>query len=225
MLRAPRALDIGLATTLSDMRSELWANVHAERAALVRDLADRDHVDWTTPSLCAGWDVRDVLVHLAATATLSRSKFAIQLAAAGFRPQRITDRQITIGREFPAVQALDALRSAIDATASPPQPTITRLIEIVVHGEDIRRPLRVPNTYDTTHLGEALAYLSHDHLFGSRSLVQGLQLCATDADVVIGHGQRVEGAAVSLLLAAAGRRTALDELSGSGCALLRQRMK
>lgn len=206
------------------MRSEVWANVHTERAALVRDLADHELVDWTTPSLCAGWDIRDVVVHLAATATLSLSKFTTELIAAGFRPQRITDEQITSGRQFPAIHALDALRDSIDETASPPQPTITRLIEIVVHGEDIRRPLNIAHTYETTHLGQALTYLSHDHLFGAKTLVQGLQLVATDADIILGRGQRVEGDAVSLLLAAAGRRTAINQLSGPGCELLRQRM-
>jgi uncharacterized protein (TIGR03083 family) len=205
------------------MRPELWASVHAERAALVRDLTN-EQVDWTTPSLCAGWDIRDVLVHLAATATLSLSKFTVELVAAGFRPQRIADRQITRGRQFPPVHALDALRNAIYATASPPQPTITRLIEIVVHSEDIRQPLHITHTYDTTHLKEALAYLSHDHLFGAKTLVSGLQLVATDADIVLGHGARVEGDAASLLLAAAGRPTAFNRLSGPGSELLRQRL-
>lgn len=208
------------------MRSELWANIHAERAALIRDLTDlRERVDWSTHSLCAGWDIRDVLVHLAATATLSLPKFTAELVAAGFRPQRIADKQITTGRKFPAVHALDALRSAIDQTASPPQPTITRLIEIVVHGEDIRRPLHITHAYDRTHLGEALTYLSRDHLFGAKTLVRGLQFVATDADIVLGHGPRVEGDAVSLLLTAAGRRIVINQLSGPGCEQLRQRMK
>lgn len=151
--------------------------MHAERAAPVPGLADLgEHVDWTTPSLCAGWDIRDVLVHLAATATLSLTKFAAELVDSGFRPPRM-HKQITSGRKFPRVHALDSLRSAIDETASPPQPTITRLIEIVVHGEDIRRPLHITHAYDTTHLAEALTYLSHDHLFGAKTLVQGTPAC------------------------------------------------
>lgn len=40
------------------MRSGLWTNVHAERAALVKDLTDQEDLDWATPSLCAGWDIR-----------------------------------------------------------------------------------------------------------------------------------------------------------------------
>lgn len=207
------------------MRSELWANVHAERAALVNDLTDREHpIKWTTPSLCAGWDVRDVVIHLAATATLSLTKFAAELVVAGFRPNRIAEKQIDAGRRRSALHAVDALRSATYATASPPQPTITRVIEIVVHGEDIRRPLQIAHAYDTTHIAYALSYLSRDHRFGAKTLISGLRLCATDADIAIGHGERVEGPAVSLLLAASGRRPAVDELSGPGYELLRQRM-
>jgi len=206
------------------MRSELWANVHAERAALVKDLAGYDHLDWATPSLCAGWDVRDVLVHLAATATLSLAKFTRELAITGFRPNRIAEKQIDVGRRLSPTQALEALRSATYETASPPQPTITRVIEIVVHGEDIRRPLQIPHAYETTHIAHALNYLSRDHRFGAKTLISGLQLCATNADIAVGHGERVEGPAVSLLLAASGRRPAIDELSGPGCKLLSRRM-
>lgn len=207
------------------MRSELWANVHAERAALVKDLSDYEDLDWATPSLCVGWDVRDVVAHLAATATLSLTKFAGELVVAGFRPSRIAEKQIGAGRQRSALQALDDLRSAIYAMASPPQPTITRVIEIVVHGEDIRRPLQIAHAYDSTHIAGALSYLSRDHRFGAKSLIHGLQLCATDADIAIGRGERVEGPAVSLLLAASGRRSALEDLSGPGCQLIRQRMK
>jgi uncharacterized protein (TIGR03083 family) len=207
------------------MRNELWANVHAERSALVKDLADHEHLDWATPSLCAGWDVRDVVAHLAATATLSLAKFAGELVVAGFRPSRIAEKHIKAGRQRSALQALENLRSAIYATASPPQPAVTRVIEIVVHGEDIRRPLQIAHAYDTTHIADALSYLSRDHLLGAKTLIHGLCLCATDADITIGHGERVEGPAISLLLAASGRRPAIDELRGPGCQLLRQRMK
>ena len=206
------------------VQAELWASVHRERAALVKDLTDCEHLDWATPSLCAGWDIRDVTAHLAATATLSLTKFTGELMAAGFRPNRIVDKQIRAGRQRSASQTLQALRAATFATASPPQPTITRVIEIVVHGEDIRRPLQIAHHYDTTHITDALRYLSRDHIFGAKTLIHGLQLCATDADIALGSGPRVEGPAVALLLAASGRLAAIDELAGPGCLLLRQRM-
>lgn len=206
------------------MRSELWVNVHAERADLVDDLTGQPYLDWATPSLCAGWAIRDVVAHLAATATLSRRKFARELLGARLRPDRIVDRQINAARTRSATESLDALRSAIHCTASPPQPTITRIIEIIVHGEDIRRPLGIRHNYVTTHVADALRYLARDHRFGARTQLNGLKLSATDIDIVVGHGEWVEGPAVSLLLAACGRGAALADLSGPGHEQLRQRI-
>jgi hypothetical protein len=99
------------------------------------------------------------------------------------------------------------------------------VIEIVVHGEDIRRPLQIRHAYDTAHISDALDYLFRDQRFGAKTLVRGLHLSATDADIAIGRGERVEGPAVLLLLAASGRRAALDDLTGPGCQLLEQPMK
>jgi uncharacterized protein (TIGR03083 family) len=198
------------------LRSDLWGVVRAERADLVNDLTCLPAPGWATPSLCAGWDVGDVVAHLAATATLSLRRFALEFVIAGFSPDRIVDRQIKAGRTRPHAESLHALRSAINCTASPPQPTITRVIEIIVHGEDIRRPLQIGHDYSTTHIAEALDYLAHDHRSGGKARLTGLQLHATDADVALGQGQRVEGPAVSLLVAAAGRRAALSDLSGPG---------
>jgi uncharacterized protein (TIGR03083 family) len=76
------------------VRSELWAVVHAERAALVDDLTGLTVPDWATPSLCTGWDVGDVVAHLAATATLSPWRFTKEYLLAGFSPDRIVDKQI-----------------------------------------------------------------------------------------------------------------------------------
>ena len=202
------------------MRTELWANVHTERARLVDDLAGRPDVDWATPSLCAGWNIRDVVAHLAATATLSLWKFAGEFLRAGFSANRIVDRQVAAARKQSAGESLDALRLAIRSTASPPQPTITRVIEIVVHGEDIRRPLQIDHDYLTTHIDDALRYLARDRLSGANKRMQGLRFQASDTDFAVGQGDLVEGPAVSLLLAACGRRVALADLSGPGHRLL-----
>ncbi|MGN6472331.1 MAG: maleylpyruvate isomerase family mycothiol-dependent enzyme, partial [Mycobacteriales bacterium] len=56
-----------------------------------------------------------------------------------------------------------------------------------------------------------------------KSRVAGLTLKATDVDVTIGTGPIVEGPVLSLLIAASGRKGALDELSGEGVEVLRSR--
>jgi hypothetical protein len=53
--------------------------------------------------------------------------------------------------------------------------------------------------------------------------VAGVTLIATDMELTVGSGPLAEGPAISLLLAASGRKLALDELSGPGVQLLRSR--
>jgi hypothetical protein len=53
--------------------------------------------------------------------------------------------------------------------------------------------------------------------------VAGLTLRATDADWSHGSGPIVEGPAMSLLLATAGRTAAFDDLAGPGLPTLRTR--
>ena len=51
---------------------DLWALVHAERAALADDLAGLDAEQWRHDTLCGEWDVEQVVAHLTAAASLSQ---------------------------------------------------------------------------------------------------------------------------------------------------------
>jgi uncharacterized protein (TIGR03083 family) len=203
---------------------DLWTNVHTERGALVEDLVRLEPEEWEIASLCDGWAVRDVVAHLAATAVLSKRGFARAFVRAGFSTDRIVQRQVANGRRHNPAELLAALRTSAKSTACPPLPTITRIIEIVVHGEDIRRPLGLPHTYSTAHAGAAIAYLAGDRLSGAKRRLADLRLIGEDADFTVGDGLAVEGPAVSLLLAACGRRVALAELSGPGVDELARRI-
>lgn len=207
------------------VRSDLWPAIHAERVALVDDLAGLTPEQWATPSLCDGWDIHDVVSHLAATATMSFPRFAREFLLAGFRSGRIVDNQVAAGRRREPSEALSAFRSAIFRTDSPPQPTITRIIEIMVHGEDIRRPLQIWRDYSTIHIAEALNYLRRDRSSDAKARLAGLRLHATDTHIDIGNGYLVEGPAVPLLLAAAGRSVALADLHGPGKQTLSGRLR
>jgi uncharacterized protein (TIGR03083 family) len=204
--------------------SSIWPVVHAERLALVEDLVGLDAAEWETPSLCAGWAVRDVVAHLAATAALSRVGFAREFVGARFSVDRIVERQLARAREQDASASLTALRSAVDYVASQPLPLITRVIEIVVHGEDIRRPLGINHAYSTTSTAESVAYLFGDRASGGKKRLMGLALTATDTDFSIGDGPLVKGPTLALLLAASGRSALLDELSGPGASQLTDRV-
>lgn len=202
----------------------VWAAVHTERRALVEDLTDLTDLQWETPSLCQGWAVRDVVAHLAATATLTRRGFIRELASSGLSTQRIVDRQITRARAHDAAASLAALHAAAHEVASPPRPVITRVVEILVHAEDIRHPLGVHRDYPSSWVIAALLHLAGDRSSGGRARLAGLTLAATDTLFITGAGPLVAGPAAALLLAAGGRAARLQDLSGPGRAVLADRM-
>lgn len=202
---------------------DIWAVVHNERAALADDLAQLSSDQWAKPSLCDGWDVHDVLAHMAATATMTRLRFAAGFARAGFSFDRFVANHVNAERAVDPVATLSAFRAALTSTATPPAPLISRIVEAYVHGEDIRRPLGIAHEYPIEPIGLAIAYLANDRLSGGKTRLAGITLTATDTDFSIGGGPSVDGPAISLLLAASGRKIALDELAGPGVPTLAER--
>ncbi|MCU1657538.1 MAG: hypothetical protein JWO57_2194 [Pseudonocardiales bacterium] len=206
------------------MTDSIWPTIHAERQALADELADLDAEQWQTPSLCSEWDVHDVLAHLLSAAKMTPPKFAGRFAAAGFNFDRFAAKQVALEGAGGPAATLAAFRAAQARETAPPGPKETWLGEAFVHGEDIRRPLGISHSYPLPEVARAIAfYAKSNAIIGGRNRVNGLTLKATDTDFSVGSGPLVEGPAVSLLLAASGRKSALDELSGPGVETLRER--
>ncbi|WP_409061820.1 maleylpyruvate isomerase family mycothiol-dependent enzyme [Streptomyces sp. SYP-A7185] len=205
------------------MSNDVWALVHGERAALVEDLARLDDKQWEQDSLCAGWTVHDVVAHLIDTARTTRLGFVGSMVRARFDFDRQNARGVRRRRGASPQETLERLRQVTSRTSAPPAPLDTRLVEEVVHGEDIRRPLGLTHTYRPEAVLRALRLQARTSVSfgGAKEKVAGLRLAPTDADVTIGDGPEVHGPALSLLLAISGRSEALDELDGPGLAALR----
>ena len=202
-----------------------WPLIHAERQALLADVTPLTDEQWRTPSMCTGWSVADVFGHVIATARMTPPRFLGHLAASGFRFNKMVAKDLAVETQGPPAEWLDRFRSVIDRTTAPPGPVDTFVGEIVVHGEDIRRPLGIKRDYPIEAIDRTVkVYNSSNLLIGGKRRVEGLTLKATDADWSTGAGPEVTGPAVSLLLAMAGRKPALDDLSGEGLATLRARM-
>lgn len=122
-------------------------------------------------------------------------------------------------------QTLNAFRAVTDRTDSPPGPLATRLVEAYVHGEDVRRPLGIDRDYLCEHVMTALEYMARTGagFGGGRERVRGLRLRPQGHGRAVGAGPDVRGTAISLLLAASGRPTEPDELTGDGARLLAAR--
>ncbi|MEU4807169.1 maleylpyruvate isomerase family mycothiol-dependent enzyme [Actinosynnema sp. NPDC023587] len=204
------------------MKDDVWTIVHEERAALVDDLAHLDDGQWEQPSLCAGWTVHDVAAHLVDTARTTRLGFVVGLVRARFD----FDRQNAVGvaRERGATpqETLGRLRRVVTRTSTPPAPLASRLVEEVVHGEDIRRPLGLTRDYQPEAVVRALRHhaATPASVGGAKELAARLRLTATDADLSVGDGPEVTGTALALLLALYGRPVSPLELAGPGVTAL-----
>jgi uncharacterized protein (TIGR03083 family) len=207
------------------MDEEYWWAVKGLRlriADLLESLAPRE---WDAPSLCAGWRVRDVAGHLAVVPVINVGRMLSVAPRAGFSPQRINTRvAVQEGSRQPEeIVALIRERADLRAT-SRVLDVRNSLFDLVVHSQDIARPLGrefdVPP--DLTRRGLDRVW-EMGWPFRARRRLAGLHLVATDTDWEVGDGAEIAGPAMALILLLTGRDdVAAPELVGPGVGQLRQ---
>ena len=195
---------------------DVWPVVHAERQALADDLEGLPRDAWATPSLCPGWDVHDVVAHLVHDAKTTRLGFARDLVAARFAFDRANASGVARERADHPADTLTELRRVSARTTSAPAPLATRLVEVFVHAEDVRRPLGIARDHPPAPVATALLHQlrTSTRVGGGRERAAGLRLVTTDADLATGEGREVRGSAIALLLAVSGRPVRAGELTG-----------
>ncbi|KUH95703.1 maleylpyruvate isomerase family mycothiol-dependent enzyme [Mycobacterium sp. IS-3022] len=191
------------------MPNDVWPLVHAERRALIADLERLDDAQWAQPSLCDGWSVHDVAAHMVDVATTTRLGFIVAMAKARFDFDRQNEDGIERARGASPQQTLQRMREAASRTSTPPVPRDTRIVEEVLHGEDIRRPLGLTRDYPQEAVARSLRCLAGMSVKfgGAKELVARVRLSATDFDLSVGDGREVRAPALDLLLAASGRHS------------------
>lgn len=200
------------------MPDAVWKLVHQERAALIEDLSHLTDAQWQHPSLCAEWTIHDVAAHLVDTHRTTRLSFITALALARFDFDRQNTRGMLRHRAPTPAETLQRLRDSATRTSTPPAPLDSRLVEEVIHGEDIRRPLNLTRTYPPEAVTRALLLQARTPAAfgGAKELLTQIHLTATDSDISIGSGPQLQGPTLDLLLAISGRRIALANLTGPG---------
>ena len=198
--------------------SVIWPAVHLERRILIRDLSSLTPSNWGTPSLCPGWDIHDVVAHIVDTARTTRLGFVRRMLAVRFDFDRDNAEGVVRERAASPRDTLAALEDVLTRTTTPPAPLATRLVEMFVHGEDIRLPLGISRTYPPALVAEALAYqvATSRNMGGGKERASAWRLVASDTEFEHGTGPEVRGEAISLLLAVSGRPVGPDELLGPG---------
>ena len=62
----------------------VWQSIDVEREALADQLGQVDEAQWSTPSLCAGLTVREVLAHLTVSGAVSGPRWFAGVVRARF---------------------------------------------------------------------------------------------------------------------------------------------
>lgn len=204
---------------------DLWAAVHAERAALVDQLSTLDDEQWAAPSLCGRWSVREVVAHLTAAASVGRVRWLASVLGARLDFDLHNQRRLAEHLGTSPQDTLAGLRRVVTSTTAASGHTPAWLGEVVVHGQDIRRPLGLPVTTPPER-AEAVArfFVSRDFTVPSRTTSAGLRLRADDGALDVGSGPEVVGPTLALTMVLAGRAAFLEDLSGPGVPTLAGRL-
>ncbi len=196
-------------------RREILAALSDERERLVADLGTLTPADWDRPSLCEGWTVRDVVGHLLQVDASYKYviPFFLGIARYGFRPHTYIGRD---ARKRAAGRSPESLLAALSATrfeqtigARIHWYAIAPLAELIIHGQDIRRPLGVGHAFAADRLvavADALAKHVAYPSWRRRRLPTERRLEATDVDWSWGKGEVVRAPLEEIVMRLAGRR-------------------
>lgn len=202
----------------------LWPAIHAERAALANDLEALNSEQWGIASLCRAWTVEEVVAHLTAAASSGRLRWLSSMAGSRFNPAVHNGRRLAEHRGRSPGETLQRFQRVISSTTAASGHTPAWLGEVVVHAQDIRRPLWIDNPPPIeTVTAVADFYASRDFTVASHSAIRGLRLEATDGPFVAGDGAMVAGTTLALTMAMAGRVAFCADLEGEGVETLQER--
>ena len=194
------------------------AAVSAERLSLADLVADLTEQQWATPSLCAAWTVRDVVAHLTTTTRLTLPRIAVAAVRARFDFDRM-EIALAAARasRYPTGELVAQLRESAGSQRRFPGSTpMDPLMDLVVHGQDVARPLGLAHSSPADVVAASLAYLATNRFMGGRRRLAGVRIVSTGTGWSTGTGPEVSGPDVDLLLAVTGRPAGLAALRGPG---------
>jgi uncharacterized protein (TIGR03083 family) len=210
----------------ADMAIIAWEMVRAERIELADLLDTLTPEQWDAPSLCSGWRVRDVTAHLVEGATMTKAQMLGAAVRYGFRINTMLDREARRLGASPTDELEGALRVAAgNQNLAPGAKPVHVATDVLIHTQDIRRPLGLPRAIPEERLRLAADNLSTLPIgIPSKKRIAGLALRATDIDWSTGSGPEVSGPAEALIMVMGGRAAALPDLSGDGVATIASRV-
>jgi uncharacterized protein (TIGR03083 family) len=204
--------------------ADLMPMVHAERHALADFLTTLTAEQWTEPTWCDKWNVQDLVGHLTAAGNITAPHFFGGFIRTGFNFNKFVEGDLRTYATGAPADVMQRFELILDSNRKPPGPAYVALGEVMVHGEDIRRPLGARGDHPKEHLSTlAELYKKTGAPLRAKQRLVGLRLEATDVDWSTGDGPEVRGPCMSLILAMVGRKGALADCEGPGVETLASR--
>ncbi|MEV0057504.1 maleylpyruvate isomerase family mycothiol-dependent enzyme [Saccharopolyspora shandongensis] len=188
-----------------------------EREDLVAFLATLSEQQWSEPTLCTGWSVRDLVAHVVSYDELDGRGLVRRFVAGRFIPSRINAIGVAEYAKRSPRELLEVLTEHVEPRGfTTGFGGMIALIDGMVHHQDIRRALGMPRDIPPERLLRTLRLALLAPPLGAFWRARGLRLVASDQDWASGRGPEVCGQAEAILMAVAGRRGVVEELSGPG---------
>ena len=205
---------------------DAFEEIADERRALADQLAVLTPQQQASRSLCRAWSVHDVAAHLVVPLQVSTARMVLAVLVAGGRFDRANERVTRRLARRPFAEIVEVLRREAGSRFTPPgSGPEAPLLDVLVHGLDIRWPLGLHRDVPGPRLRKALAFVATAPSgLVPRGALSGLRFEAEDVDWGHGRGPVVRGTAQALLLAGTGRTAVLDSLTGEGVPTLRSRL-
>jgi len=204
-------------------RNTLWKHIHTERAALAVALTGLADADWEHDTLCPGWTVKDVAAHVIAnpqTRFRDLSGMFARNVGRSYNTMIFRETKRLGSQNTPASVLADFARYADSTRHVPVTTTVEPLLDVLVHTQDILRPLGLHHDMpaDAAAVAADRARL-HSVLMGWRA-TRKVRLVASDLDWARGTGPTVEGPIQELLMVCTGRAPDPALVSGDGRELI-----
>lgn len=162
---------------------------------------------WDAPSLCEGWQVRNVVAHVTMPARLTADRFGAEMAAAGGDFSVLSNNVADRDGKLPIARLLADLHAPVLHAWEPPGGGAPgALSHAVIHSLDVTLALGLPPVAPPQAVLNVLGQLTdaNGDVFGVR--LTGLRLEADDADWSWGYGEVLRGGAGQLVALVSGRR-------------------
>ncbi|MFC0452559.1 maleylpyruvate isomerase family mycothiol-dependent enzyme [Rhodococcus jostii] len=188
-----------------------------EREEFAELLAGLSAQQWESPSLCERWRVRDVAAHVISYDELDLRDLLLRFGKGGFLQVRVNELGVADLADRTTEELVDLMRIHAEPSGLPAGfGGMIGLVDGMIHQQDIRRPLAIPRTIPPQRLRAALDFARFAPLIRGAWRARGVTLVAADLDWSYGRGPQVRGSGEALLMAMAGRRDALGDLTGPG---------